>query len=154
MEVCDGSHAPAGATSNDLTHLAEESAALQAGLDSLGAVELRTAIGSAFGLELPSTFAFDYPTQAAMAAYVLQATALRDVHPSQAAVRKCLHTSACHVNFTATPCLREAGTREGPQGCAQRRSVSGGQYVVTFSFGDQAQCGRAERAARRQPVLA
>ena len=88
MEVCDGSHAPAGATSRDLTHSAEEPADLQAGLDSLGAVELRTAIGSAFGLELPSTFAFDYPTQAAMAAYVLQAIALHGVHPSREAVRE------------------------------------------------------------------
>lgn len=87
MEVCDGWRAPAGDTARTRRTLSCKPAALQAGLDSLGAVELRTAIGSAFGLELPSTFAFDYPTRAAMAAYVLQAIALRDVHPSQAAVR-------------------------------------------------------------------
>ena len=155
MEVCDGSHAPAGAAAKDVTYLAEESAALQAGLDSLGAVELRTAIGSAFGLDLPSTFAFDYPTQAAMAAYVLQAIAMRDVHPSQAEVRKDASIQVpVMLKLTATPCLREAGAREGPQGCAQRRSMSGGRSVVPLSFGDQAQCGRAERAARRQPILA
>ena len=43
---------------------------MEAGLDSLGSVELRNSISSAFDIELPSTFAFDYPTIAAMTAFI------------------------------------------------------------------------------------
>lgn len=42
----------------------------QAGLDSLGTLELRNAIADAIGLELPATAAFDYPTTAALAAHI------------------------------------------------------------------------------------
>ncbi len=42
----------------------------QAGLDSLGAVELRNAIAAKFGVALPATVAFDFPTASALAGYV------------------------------------------------------------------------------------
>ena len=49
----------------------------QAGLDSLGAVELRSAVSSAFGIPVPASVAFDYPTQDALAAYIVSELAAR-----------------------------------------------------------------------------
>ena len=43
---------------------------METGLDSIASVELRNAVSAAFGLELPATATFDYPTVAALAGFV------------------------------------------------------------------------------------
>jgi acyl transferase domain-containing protein/NADPH:quinone reductase-like Zn-dependent oxidoreductase/acyl carrier protein/NAD(P)-dependent dehydrogenase (short-subunit alcohol dehydrogenase family) len=43
---------------------------MQTGMDSLGAVELRNALNSAFAVDLPPTVTFDYPTIAALAGFI------------------------------------------------------------------------------------
>ena len=44
---------------------------MEAGLDSIGAVELRNAIISKFGVDLPATVTFDYPTASSLAAFIV-----------------------------------------------------------------------------------
>lgn len=47
---------------------------MEAGLDSIGAVELRNAVNTKFGIELPATATFDYPSADALARFVVQQT--------------------------------------------------------------------------------
>ena len=48
---------------------------MQSGLDSLGAVELRQTLSSRFGLSLPPTVIFDYPTVDALSRFIAEAKA-------------------------------------------------------------------------------
>ena len=43
---------------------------MEAGLDSIGAVELRNAVSASFGIELLATATFDYPSVIALAHYI------------------------------------------------------------------------------------
>lgn len=52
------------------TDLGTDQPLMAAGLDSLGAVELRNSLESSFAIEMPSTLVFDYPTVKSMAGYI------------------------------------------------------------------------------------
>jgi hypothetical protein len=86
MEVRRDKHTPVACARPPGNRPPSGARARQAGLDSLGAVELRSAVCSAFGLDLAATFAFDYPTVAAMAAYITAATAPSLLGPASTAV--------------------------------------------------------------------
>lgn len=47
---------------------------MEAGVDSLAAVELSNSVSTHFGLEVPATLTFDYPTISAMAAFLAPQT--------------------------------------------------------------------------------
>ena len=43
---------------------------MEAGLDSIGAVELRNSMATKYGIDLPATISFDQPTVRALADYL------------------------------------------------------------------------------------
>ena len=51
--------------------VADDTPLMDAGLDSLGAVEFKNAVESLVGVELPVTVAFDYPCVAALCGYIV-----------------------------------------------------------------------------------
>ena len=81
----------------------------QVGLDSLGAVELRNAVTAAFGISLPVTVTFDYPTVAALAGFVAS-------RMGPAAAVEALATCAMGCRLAWTLCRRTDAS------CARRTS--------------------------------
>ena len=66
---------------------------MEAGLDSIGAVELRNLVSTRFGVELPATITFDHPSAGALAQYLASMLA-----PKQAGVP---HPRAMALGLTA-----------------------------------------------------
>ena len=59
---------------------------MEAGLDSLGSVELRNALSSRFSIELGPTATFDYPSIAALAQHVASLVAPASIAAARGAV--------------------------------------------------------------------
>ena len=70
----------------------------EAGLASLGAVELSNGISSAFGINLPPTFMFDYPSINAMAAYISSTSGQAVAVPTSSIVTA---SDLCHAAMSA-----------------------------------------------------
>lgn len=68
---------------------------MEAGLDSLGAVELRNQVASRYETELPATLIFDHPTAAALSGFV---------HSQMAG-----HQAATMEGFTSDPAPLDVG---------------------------------------------
>ena len=66
------------------TEVTAEQPLMEAGLDSLAAVELRNELGTLFSISMPATVMFDYPTISALAGFV--ASKSRPIAPSIATV--------------------------------------------------------------------
>jgi acyl carrier protein len=84
-----------GAVSSVLgADVSAEQPLVEAGLDSLGAVELRNEIGKAVGLELPGTLVFDYPSVAAITGMLAAKLARKQESPPAREVPAALHSAA------------------------------------------------------------
>ena len=101
---------------------------MEAGLDSLGAVELRNALSSAFAVELPATVTLDYPSIAALSTYItslqpvnlIANTAAPQVELGQ--VGRCPHqtqasTALCCADALIWPRIRSCNTGQACAAC-------------------------------------
>ncbi|KAK9803996.1 hypothetical protein WJX72_011444 [[Myrmecia] bisecta] len=71
---------------------------MEAGLDSIGAVELRNTVSAKFGIDLPATVTFDYPTVAALAAFIATKLLTSDVVGLSSALAS---PSVAHAGFAS-----------------------------------------------------
>lgn len=77
---------------------------MEAGLDSIGAVEVRNALASKYGVEVPATVTFDYPTAEALAGFVLSRASVQ-AKASQASLSVNIfhHVSIMHAYIKNKP---------------------------------------------------
>lgn len=76
---------------------------MASGLDSLGAVQLRTAIGERFGVDLPPTAALDFPTASALSKHIEGMVGTADVDPRVISMRLSMNGDEVEaVNFSGT----------------------------------------------------
>ncbi len=72
---------------------------MEAGLDSLGAVELRTALGASFGAELPATVTFDHPSIAALASFLASQEASDETQVRRTVCKPERHASKARLDM-------------------------------------------------------
>lgn len=117
---------------------------MEAGLDSLGAVELRNALSTRFNSpDLSTTLIFDHPTISALAVFILgtyvpQALdpVVRSVPPVHTVAAVTDESLAVSVRMVGMACMYPTGVR-GPEGFWQRmRSETDVQSTVPFSRWD------------------
>ena len=112
----------------------EDQPLMEAGLDSIGAVELRNAVSASFGIELPATVTFDYPTPHALAQYIAGQMAPAAGRLAAGAVTQTMQalpgTPALEGNI-----LRVWGSaRACMQSCASKRNHAMRHATVLYSM--------------------
>ena len=112
---------------------------MAAGLDSLGATELQGSLSSSFGVELPATLVFDYPTVDAIGQYVAGVLAPSAMDGD---VEALLDSADAAVASGAMPAARAAAAR-----AAARRA---GERCAALDVRDD---GDAERPGERSSVV-
>ena len=112
--------------------------AVQAGLDSLGAVDLRNAVAARWSLPVPATLAFDFPTITSLAQFV----ASKSPRPAPAQV-PCLaglaqarrqglevaKAKACHVQAQSTPIVTDTSVEVLPRLLSMIASILGAEVA-------------------------
>ena len=78
---------------------------MEAGVDSLGAVELRNALGTRFGVELPATVTLDFPSIAALSAHLATVVAQSDDVIRADDVASCTSSVSYSHELQVCPCL-------------------------------------------------
>jgi hypothetical protein len=92
-------------------------------VDSLGAVELRNAVAARFSVALPATAIFDYPTSAALAAFVATLVAPTPRTFTAALPTAVAHSSEAGIAITAMSSRFPGDNNLGEQ--LERRFVIG-----------------------------
>lgn len=106
---------------------------MEAGLDSIGAVEMRNAVNEKYGVELPATIMFDYPTIGDLAHYMVLRTASSTMHASAGGLDQ---MRAYVPDASAVPeiakvnpqCFHHTQTRNVPVGTAGCKAKTGTLY--------------------------
>ncbi|MFP5387684.1 MAG: phosphopantetheine-binding protein, partial [Thermoleophilia bacterium] len=104
----------------------------EAGLDSLGGVELRNRLAAAIGAKLPATAIFDHPTPHALAEFVAARFAASDPGPAPAMIEidrieDLLAAAADEERLRALGRLRALLDREAIDGEGRDRAANGQQ---------------------------
>lgn len=118
----------------------------QAGLDSLGAVELRNVLTVRFGVELAATAVFDYPTVMALSRFISRQLAAVADHERSTPQGGLLPSDAATLAQQAAPCTDLLGV-----GCLYPGTSDGG--AATSAAGLASFWGAAAAGANLQRLV-
>lgn len=134
--------------------VAQDQPLMQAGLDSLGAVELRNALNSTFGLDLTPTITFDHPTISAMAGFIAANLPENEI-PAGDGMEEESGTSDSDGEYYRRRVVSKASLRKhhGGRGASGHRRPAGASPLPTASAVDISSAVRSQVTATVVSVL-